>query len=306
MKRLINFLKLPVILIIAFIVTIFFIQHIYFDASEIKDGFPWITVRWHSGNDIALFHVVTIGNSPEVMRLIKKGANVNAKEDNNYTPLHRAAQQNHAKVADILINHGAMVDPVTIDNYTPFHNAVRNGHLETAKVLLSHGAEIHTADKWGHTAMENTVRNGHSTMVAFLIEQGADINSTGLGGLTLLHSAVNSNRIKVTRLLLERGAATDIKDRQGYTPLAWAANRGYMEIAKLLLHYNADMKLTNMEGETPFFRAVMNKIVMWQYFLCKMVQMLMQRTGTEPCWFEELLVQAILTWSGCFLIMVLI
>ena len=51
------------------------------------------------------------GNVPEntniVRALIKHGADVNAKGECGYTPLHMACQWGHVELAKILIEHGA-------------------------------------------------------------------------------------------------------------------------------------------------------------------------------------------------------
>ena len=49
-------------------------------------------------------------NVARVRELLEKGANVNAKDSNGDTPLHKAACRGYARVARLLIEHGADVN----------------------------------------------------------------------------------------------------------------------------------------------------------------------------------------------------
>ena len=46
-------------------------------------------------------------DKPTVVALIKAGTNVNCRDESQWTPLHRAAEQNVVDVAKILVAHGA-------------------------------------------------------------------------------------------------------------------------------------------------------------------------------------------------------
>jgi cytohesin len=46
--------------------------------------------------------------------MLKHGANPNAKDDNGWTPLHRAAYCGHVEIVMILLERGA--DPLIADN----------------------------------------------------------------------------------------------------------------------------------------------------------------------------------------------
>lgn len=58
---------------------------------------------------------------------ISKGANVNAKNDTGYTPLHVAAEKNKHWAAKILLGGGADVNTKSNSNSTPFSIAIANG-----------------------------------------------------------------------------------------------------------------------------------------------------------------------------------
>lgn len=76
--------------------------------------------------------------TPEITQcLIKAGADVNAIDQEGYTPLHVV---NNVECAKILINAGANVmTTATVKKYTPLH-CVRN--LQIVKLLLENGADL--------------------------------------------------------------------------------------------------------------------------------------------------------------------
>jgi len=90
-----------------------------------------------------------------------------AARGNNFTPLHSAAMQGHAKVCEALLQAGAEVNVQTNpQGYAPLHSAAFAGHIEAVRVLLAHGADRglvnyraeRPADTARRTGQEETVR----------------------------------------------------------------------------------------------------------------------------------------------------
>ncbi|MCL7043390.1 hypothetical protein MKW94_021002, partial [Papaver nudicaule] len=67
------------------------------------------------------------------------GANADASNDTNYTPLHCAAKIGNTKIMTLLLKRGARVD-VASTNGTALLRAACIGHRDAIKVLLDHGA----------------------------------------------------------------------------------------------------------------------------------------------------------------------
>ena len=82
-------------------------------------------------------------NAAEAKRLIANGADVNAKNEDGWTPLHLAAIQNAAEVAKVLIANGAEVNANDNRGNTPLYwaESSQDDTAEVKKVLIANGAE---------------------------------------------------------------------------------------------------------------------------------------------------------------------
>ena len=67
---------------------------------------------------------------------------VKAKDSDGYTPLHRACYENHAKVAQLLLENGADIAAQTNEHWQPLHSACRWNSSSCVTLLLDYGADI--------------------------------------------------------------------------------------------------------------------------------------------------------------------
>ncbi|XP_055318286.1 putative ankyrin repeat protein RF_0381 [Sitodiplosis mosellana] len=77
--------------------------------------------------------------------LIRKGADVNARSNQGYAPLHVAANVGEEVVAQMLLENGAKVNMETNNGTTPLTLAIRNfknGKMGMIKLLIRNGAII--------------------------------------------------------------------------------------------------------------------------------------------------------------------
>ncbi len=87
----------------------------------------------------------------KIQALIKKGADVGAKNIWGQTPLHLATISNDIETTKFLIKRGAEVNAKNNWEGTSLHIASRMHHIEIAKLLIQNGANINTPDKNGRT-----------------------------------------------------------------------------------------------------------------------------------------------------------
>ncbi len=89
----------------------------------------------------------------KVQDLIERGADVNAKSDNEWTPLHWASSWVHIEIVELLLKAGADVNAKRNDGWTPLHWASANDSIELAKLLIEKGADLEAKDVEGRTPL---------------------------------------------------------------------------------------------------------------------------------------------------------
>ncbi len=96
-----------------------------------------------------------LGHLDTVQVLLSRGAAVNSASRNSLRvmPLHSAIANRHQAISRVLIEHGADVNATQQENFTPLMEAAQNGDLETASLLLQHGADPKPATAKGQTAL---------------------------------------------------------------------------------------------------------------------------------------------------------
>ncbi|MCC6003801.1 MAG: ankyrin repeat domain-containing protein [Thermofilum sp.] len=201
---------------------------------------------------IELFIAMVDGDTARVRKLLRKGANVNAKYgDSDLTPLHWAAFLGHVDVVRLLLEHGAEVNARNKYGETPLHRAAAYGRADAARLLLEHGADVNARDEYGWTPLHVAALQGRADVARLLLEHGADVNVRTTGaivfvedftkstysGVTPLHLAAYGGHAEIARLLLERGADPSIRDKDGRTPLDVARERGYEEVVRVIEEY---------------------------------------------------------------------
>ena len=91
--------------------------------------------------DISIHKSATDGNIEAVKQHLAAGAEVNAKDEDGWTPLHLAAKEGHKEIAELLIDKGADVNAGEEEAYTPLDHATLWGHKETSDLIRKHGGK---------------------------------------------------------------------------------------------------------------------------------------------------------------------
>ncbi len=140
--------------------------------------------------------------------------NINARRYSGRTPLHLAADRGHIKTVDLLLRNGADINARDNGNWTSLMSAAC-GHSEISERLLQNGAAIDAADNTGRTSLINAATKGHTEIVRLLLDYGANPDKLGEIGSALtctirkLITSKEENRarlIRVMELLLTYGA----------------------------------------------------------------------------------------------------
>eukprot|EP00919_Chromeraceae_sp_WS-2016_P035484 GHVR01084143.1.p2 GENE.GHVR01084143.1~~GHVR01084143.1.p2 ORF type:complete len:102 (+),score=9.36 GHVR01084143.1:857-1162(+) len=80
------------------------------------------------------------------MLLIEKGADINARNEIDYTPILCASIRGDADFVNMLIDKGADVRDRDFIEKTPLIIAAEEGHLNVVKLLIDKGANVNDSD----------------------------------------------------------------------------------------------------------------------------------------------------------------
>lgn len=84
------------------------------------------------------------------------------------TSLHEAAKYGDLEVVEYLVEKGANVNEKDDDGYTPLHVAAKKGYLEIVEYLVEKGAKINEKDKSAKTPLQLAYDNGNQEVVNYL------------------------------------------------------------------------------------------------------------------------------------------
>ena len=94
-----------------------------------------------TGDDALTDLSLAVNNLEEVNNLLYNGAEPNLKDKKGCTALHYSAwQDTDVEISKLLISYGADCNAVQNEQATPLHIAARNGNEKTCQLLLQHGA----------------------------------------------------------------------------------------------------------------------------------------------------------------------
>jgi len=187
-----------------------------------------------------IHYAAQLGNINQVRYFLDKGVDINVPEDNDYrnTPLHIAALHEQDQMIEFLIKHGANINAGNAIDATPLHTAAR-GSIKSIILLIKLGADINAQDKYGDTPLNQAARRGHLAAMQQLIDHGADVNMLNNMNQAPLFKAVWYGYYDAARLLIESGANVNIVDKRDRSFLDAAREHGYKKIEKLLIEHGA-------------------------------------------------------------------
>ena len=190
------------------------------------------------------------GDKDPLATLLQHSADIEAKDKDGCTALHDSARRGDKDALATLLQHGADVEAKDKDGCTALHFSVRRGDKDALAALLQHGADVEAKDKDGYTALHFSVRRGHKDALAALLQHGADVEAKGKDGCTALHYSVLCYTKDALATLLQHSADIEAKDKDGCTALHYSARRGDKDALATLLQHSADVEAKDKDGCT--------------------------------------------------------
>lgn len=211
-------------------------------------------------DDLGLLHTTIRYKDIQAAKiLLQYDADINMKDGDQWTstPLHLVVRSEKPEFVELLLNHGANVNATDSRENTPLHDAASNGELSIVKLLLQAKTDPNIRQK-GNSALHIATGKGHAHLIEPLIKAEAirllidrdpeTLNMRECQPWLPLHQAcyLESERLDLVQLLIEKGADVNGKSKLGFTALQAAAFRpGSEKILEFLLDKGALVDITN-------------------------------------------------------------
>ena len=169
--------------------------------------------------DGPVLHSAAEGGSMIIVRaLAERGANLQVKDQNRRTALHKAAYYGHSDVVEFLVDNGLDVNAKANESssggygVTPLHHAATSGDDKTVQVLINRGADREARNEKGWTPLHAAICRRRAAVVSLLIKHKVDVEAKDQAGNTSLDLAYKEKDENVIQLLLEGGANPGTRD----------------------------------------------------------------------------------------------
>ncbi|KAL8858821.1 MAG: hypothetical protein Q9178_004738 [Gyalolechia marmorata] len=229
--------------------------------------YPWnMPTDWlkpRHGLEIALF----FGLYDVLERLYEDSGEVGTLTD-DLNLLHLAALKDQASAIQVLLDHGANIERRDPDGLTPLHRAIRSRALKAATALVSSGADVMAEARQSQyqldpnylTPIASVESDSMSEFLDLLLGAGAKIQARDIFDQTpLIKSIIEMNDVQTAGMLLKQyfvGQPTE-KDSNSES-LLYASGYGTTEMVDMLLKSGANINSDDQDGATALHMALGN------------------------------------------------
>lgn len=226
-------------------------------------------------------HLAAANGKNDVINILLDvdASNINDVDNRGNTPLHWASMKDRADTVSLLIENGADIEAKDIDNWTALHYAAAFASLQTVEALVDNGADKNSLTKDGNVPVnyakdetiktylsggkigredteevveEETKETAENTETSETItedELNNELDTTQNGSIVdptvvdldpkqlELLIAVKNNDIIAVNALLKENVNPNFVDEEGYSPLHRAVLNNNLDVVNVLLSY---------------------------------------------------------------------
>lgn len=133
----------------------------------------WLRAR----ADSELLYQTRYDHTIKVRLLLFFGADANAKDETQSTPLMGAAWRSQTDAVKVLLDHGANLNARNQDGSTPLILAAKAGNTGIVKLLLERNPDLNARDNDGWTCLMWAAWNGQTETVRLLLTTGVRVKT---------------------------------------------------------------------------------------------------------------------------------
>lgn len=237
--------------------------------------------RVHFVPSIMLLEAAARNDIEEVRRLLSLNVSADSTNEDGLTALHQCCIDDSEEMMKVLVEFGANVNAADSEQWTPLHAAATCGHLHLVKFLIEKDASLLAVNGDGNMPydicedettlsfienemakrgvtqdlIDETRGRTENKMLADLMQlaaQHGDLEFRDKHKATPLHIAGANGYLSVLEFLLDNHCSTEVSDQDLWQPLHAAACWGHLEAVEILAQNGADISAVTRSGETPF------------------------------------------------------
>ncbi|MGD9593086.1 MAG: ankyrin repeat domain-containing protein, partial [Candidatus Berkiella sp.] len=203
-----------------------------------------------------LFYAAAFGNVEAARLLLQSGAQIDAPNLCNDTPLIAGARSRNLAMVKLLVEHKADVFKQNAAGENALLEALKAQSVDISNYLLSlaNAVKLVSADTEEETMVNAAVLCGDVALLSKVIKMGGKINAKikkgPFEGTFPLITAVMQNDAKALEILLNNKADVNQVDLQGKSALFHAVESGDATLVKLLLERGASKEIKDNAGKT--------------------------------------------------------
>lgn len=191
----------------------------------------------------ALVEAVRLNNYDLVKYLISQKADTTkVYADGNTILLYALKEKVRDAIIAVLLQNGADVNARDTKNQTPLMLALMANNLDWVNLLLDNFADISSKTPNGKTMLSFALENNVSTeILQALLAKGANVNMTDDDGTVVALKAMSLGRFDVVQLFLQNGADVNLKNQNNENLLTYVLeNQVDDELVKAIFARNTD------------------------------------------------------------------
>ena len=198
-----------------------------------------------------LFNAVIARDSPRIEYVLKRGAKIDARDQDGQTPLMMAVKSGDLSIINGLLVYKANPNLQDHDGWTAGMYGVRSNEPKIFRLLGKYKADFNKVNKDGLSALALAIVDNKANAAVAMLDNNANPDlAMGDAKYTALMLAVKKGNLQLAQTLLQYKANPNAKNAAGLTALMIAAFDNQENLVTLLLKSGANPALKDVEGKT--------------------------------------------------------
>lgn len=189
----------------------------------------------HFVPSVMLLEAAARGDIEEVRRLLMLQVSPDSTNEDGLTALHQCCIDDSEEMMKLLIEFGANVNAKDSEQWTPLHAASTCGHLQLVKYLIAKGADLLAVNADGNMPYDIC----EDEMTLDYIESEMAKRGITQEMIDVTRAETERRMLAELKAIVESGEDIETRDHQGATPLHVASANGYISVVEFLLDHHA-------------------------------------------------------------------